>query len=60
MDDDTKQKVDDIRRRLLGNLTLEEAQTLKAQVDALEGLRPLDDSHDHDTDTDGHHDHEHN
>jgi hypothetical protein len=54
-----KKQIQEIRSRLTEDLSTEELQKLKLNVDSLQGLVALDDGHDHDVDTEGHHDHEH-
>ncbi|MFL6284940.1 MAG: hypothetical protein ACJ74Q_17495 [Pyrinomonadaceae bacterium] len=59
--DQVKTKITELRERLMGDLSMEELQRLKLQIDVLEGLSNLsgDEKHDHDKDSDGDHDHEH-
>jgi len=54
-------KVEELRKRLMGDLSTEELQQMKLQVDVLEGLGRLsgDEKHDHDTDHENDHDHNH-
>ena len=56
-----KAKIEELRNRLMGDLSTEELQQMKLQVDVLEGLSRLggDEKHDHDTDHENDHDHNH-
>jgi hypothetical protein len=57
--DQLRKKIEDIRTRLLGDLTTEELQVMQLQADLLERslVKPAYESHDHDGAE--HHDHVH-
>jgi hypothetical protein len=51
-------KIEELRKRLMGNLKTEELQNMQLHVDLLERVRRLA-GEDHDHDTGGDHDHTH-